>query len=52
MKIDIGDPLISLDNDIVADLSSDPYYYYQITKTIRSSHISNNCGALEVGPVN
>nr|XP_047139363.1 uncharacterized protein LOC124815162 [Hydra vulgaris] len=51
-RVETGEPLINLSNDVVKDLSTDQYYGYQIVKAIRSGHVPQQLGLLEIGPVN
>ncbi|XP_065663964.1 uncharacterized protein LOC136085927 [Hydra vulgaris] len=51
-KVETGEPLINLSNDVVKDLSTDQYYGYQIVNAIRSGHVPQQLGLLEIGPVN
>ena len=50
-KVETGEPLINLSNDVVKDLSTDKCYGYQIVNAICSGHIPQQLGLLEIGPV-
>ena len=52
MRVDIGDPLISLSPEVVEDLSSYPFYACNIDGGIRSGIISNDLAMFEMGPTN
>ena len=51
-RVNNSNPLISLSPEVIEDLSSDPFYAYNIVESIRSRVISNDIAMLEIGPVN
>ena len=51
-KIQLGDDLIYLTNEVLEDLSTDQAYGYKITEAIRSGQIQKDLALLEIGPVN
>lgn len=50
-KLTIGEPLISLSDSIVKDLSTDQAYGYRITQAIRTGNLPTDLALLEIGPV-
>ena len=50
-KLSIGEPLISLSDKVVKDLSSDQAYGYRITQAIKIGELSMDLALLEIGPV-
>ena len=51
LKITVGEPLITLIDDIVKDLSTDQAYGYRITQAIRAGELPKDLALLEIGPV-
>lgn len=50
--ITIGSPLIELDEDIIADLSTDQKYGYRMVNAIRAGTVPVDLANLDIGPVN
>lgn len=50
-KLSIGEPLISLSDNFVKDLSTDQAYGYRITQAIRRGKLPTDLALLEIGPV-
>ena len=50
-KLSIGDPLISLSEAVIKNLSTDQAYGYRITQAIRTNKIPTDLALLEIGPV-
>ena len=50
-KLSIGEPLISLSDDVVKDLSTDQAYGYRIIQAIRTGELPTDLALLEIGPV-
>jgi hypothetical protein len=50
-KLSIGEPLISLSDNVVKDLSTDQAYGYRITQAIRTGELPIDLALLEIGPV-
>ena len=50
-KINIGEPVIHLPDDVLHDLSTDQAYGYKIIRAIRTGHLPKNLALFEIGPV-
>uniref|UniRef100_UPI00358F4A34 uncharacterized protein n=1 Tax=Myxine glutinosa TaxID=7769 RepID=UPI00358F4A34 len=50
-KLSIGEPLISLSDNVLTDLSTDQAYGYKITQAIRTGELPTDLALLEIGPV-
>ena len=51
-KIYIGDPFITLTDNVIKDLSTNQFYGYKIVSSNRSGNIPKDSALLEIGPVN
>ena len=49
--ITVGSPLIELDEDIIADLSTDQKYGYRMVNAIRAGTVPVDLANLDIGPV-
>ena len=50
-KLSIGQPLISLSDSVVKDLSTDQAYGYRITQALKTGELPVDLALLEIGPV-
>lgn len=51
IKLSIGEPLISLSDNVVKSLSTDQAYGYRIIQAIRTGNLPRDLALLQIGPV-